>query len=165
MPRDGLAQVGPTVGRDHDTKESRTMRNTFIAILLVAAFVVGGGIIASVAYQVGLSTAVSTAVTESGATVVAPVVPAWGAPGYGYGWGWGGPGFGIFGFLGVLFFIFLVIALLRAAFFRGHRHGGWGAGGNGGPWERHAHDTFETWHREAHEPGAGTGSGPQPPAA
>jgi hypothetical protein len=149
------------------------MRNTFIAILLIAAFVVGGGIIASVAYQIGVSTAVSTAVTESGVTVVAPVVPAWGAPGYGYGWGWGGPGFGIFGFLAFLFFIFIVIALLRAAFFRGHRHGPWGAyGGYGGPggarggspWERHAHDTFEAWHREAHEPGTGTGSEPTPPA-
>jgi len=145
------------------------MRRTFIAILLVTAFVVGGGIIASVAYQVGVSTAVSTAVTESGATVVAPVVPAWGAPGYGYGWG--GPGFGIFGFLAFLFFLFLVFAIIRAAFFRGHRHGPWGGyvPRGGGPWERHAHDTFEAWHREAHEPGTGAGpgsaSGPTPPPA
>ena len=59
-------------------KESVPMRRVFAAILLVAVLAIGGGIIATTAYQAGLSTAVTTA-TGSGGTVVAPVVvPAYG---------------------------------------------------------------------------------------
>jgi hypothetical protein len=61
------------------------MRRLFITFLIVAAVVVGGGIVASLAYQVGLNTAISTAVTDNGATVVTPVVPGVGYPGPGYG--------------------------------------------------------------------------------
>ena len=52
-------------------KESPSMRRLIAAILLVAVLAVGGGIIATTAYQAGLSTAVTTA--PGGATVVAPV--------------------------------------------------------------------------------------------
>ena len=55
------------------------------------------------------------------------------AYGYGYGWGWHA-GFGFFGFLATLFFLFIVFALIRAIFWRGGsgRRGGWGPGGWGG---------------------------------
>jgi hypothetical protein len=126
------------------------MRHIVITILLIAAFVVGGGLIASVAYQAGLSTAVSTVVTESGATVVAPVTPVV-APAY--GWGWGGPGW-LFGFLGFLFFLFLFIGLIRFAV-GGGRGGPRGWNGPGGwdrsRWEGHASEWFEERHRRAHE--------------
>jgi hypothetical protein len=139
-------------------KESHIMSRVIAAILLIAVLVVGGGIIATTAYQAGLSTAVTTA-TGTGGTVVTPVV----VPPYGYGYGWhgGGFGFGIFGFLATLFFLFIIFGLIRAIFWRGGpgRRGGWGGpgGGWGGPggygqtgWEGRAHDTFEDWHRRAH---------------
>jgi hypothetical protein len=134
------------------------MRRTFITILLIAAFVVGGGLIASVAYQAGLSTAITTTVTETGATVVAPVAPVVAAPAYGWGWGWG-PGFGIFGFLAFLFFLFLVIAIIRAAFFAGRGPRGWNhhrwEGYGPDRWEGRAATWFDEQHRRAHDPTVG----------
>lgn len=144
------------------------MRQFFIGFLIVAAILVGGSVIANVAYQVGVQTAVTTvAATAPEGTVVTPVVPG-GVPGYGYGygygpgWGWhGGPGSGIFGLLFGLFFLFLLFGLIRAAFGRGRGWGGPGGGGWGGPgaWgnherngdrprERQARDLHDSWHRE-----------------
>ena len=107
------------------------MRNLFIGLLIVAAIVVGGGFIAQAAYQAGLSTAITTAAANApDGTVVTPVAPAYPyGYGYGYGPGWG-HGFSIFGFLGTLLVIFLIIGLLRAVFWRGR---GWGGGRWGGP--------------------------------
>jgi len=151
------------------------MRRQFIGFLVVAAFVAGGSLVANMAYQAGLSTAITTVAQNAPAgSIVTPVVPG-AYPGYGYGngygWGWGGPGFGhgfsIFEFLGTILFIFLIFGLVKAIVFRGR---GWsGPGGPGGPggWGgRHAHDTFETWHREAHdESGPGSsGSGSSGPS-
>jgi hypothetical protein len=158
-------------------KESIQMPRIIAAIVLVALLALGGGVIASTAYQAGVNTAVTTA-TASGAAV-APVV----VPGYGYGYGYGlhpfGFGFGIFGFLGTLLFLFIIFGLIRAIFWRGGygRHGGWGRGGWGGPggpggpggsgpsrWETKANETFEDWHRRAHASSAGgPGSGPTTP--
>ncbi len=137
------------------------MRRIIPAILLVAVLAIGGGLIATSAYQAGLDTAITT-VAGSGGTVVTPVV----VPAYGYGWHPFGIGFGIFGFLATLFFLFIVFGLIRAIFFRGgpSRHGGWGPGGGGrggpggpggyghghSPWETRAHETFDGWHRRAH---------------
>jgi hypothetical protein len=155
------------------------MRNLFIGLLIVAAIVVGGGIVAQTAYQAGLSTALTTAAAHApDGTVVTPVAPGpYGYPyGYGYGPGWGwGHGFSIFGFLGTLLVIFIIIGLLRAAFWRGRGWGGggWGRGygkwGGPGRWGDPSqsgdpnHDprspfrqTFEDWHRESH--GESTGS-------
>jgi hypothetical protein len=169
------------------------MRNLFVGLLIVAAIVIGGGFVANEAYQAGLHTAVTTAAANAPAgSVVTPVVPgAYGYPyGYGYGFGgWGyGHGFSIFGFLGTLLFIFIIVGLLRAIFWRNRWGGGWGRGwggyghgygkwGPGGPgrWgdpsqtgehdpRNRFHQTFEDWHREAHgsgttgEPGS-TGAG------
>ena len=154
------------------------MPRIIAAILLVAVLAIGGGIIATTAYQAGLSTAVTTA-TASGGTVVAPVA----VPAYGYGWHPFGFGFGIFGFFVTLFFLFVIFGLLRAIFWRGGpgRRGGWGGHGYYGhdgpgygkdadgqgrsPWESRAHDTFDDWHRRAHDaPAGGPGNGPTPPA-
>jgi hypothetical protein len=130
------------------------MSRTIAAILLVALVVIGGGLIAVTAYQVGLGTAVTTAVAEGGGTVVAPLAP------YGYGYGWHPGGFGFFGFLGTLLFLFLIFALIRAIFFRGGPgRGGWGAGHR--YWEGHFGESFEEWHRRAHE----AESSREPPAS
>ena len=137
------------------------MPRILAAILLVAVLAIGGGLIATTAYQAGVSTAVTTT-TASGAVVAPVVVPAYG---YGYGFGWH-PGFGIFGFLGTLLFLFIVFALVRAIFWRGGpgRRGGWGPGGWGGydrsgkgpggpdhgTWEARGSQAFDEWHRRAH---------------
>jgi hypothetical protein len=151
------------------------MRNLFIGLLIVAAIVVGGGFIAQAAYQAGLATAITTAAANApDGAVVTPVAPGAYPYGYGYGYGHGpgwGYGFSILGFLGTLLFIFLIIGLLRAVFWRGPGWGGrrWGGpGGPGGPgnWGDHRdhrsryQETFDDWHRQAHEgSGASGGSG------
>lgn len=140
------------------------MRRLFIGFLIVAAIVVGGGFIAQAAYQAGLSTAITTAAANApDGTVVAPVAP--GAYPYGYGYGYGpgwGHGFSIFGFLGTLLFIFLIIGLLRAAFWRGPGWGSrrWGGPGNWGDHDRRSRfqETFDDWHRQAHGQSSGSGA-------
>jgi len=158
------------------------MRRTIAIGLLIALLVIGGGVIATAAYQVGLNVAVTTAVADGG-TVVAPV-PAYGW-GYGPGYGWHpfGFGFGIFGLLFGLFFLFIIFGLIRAIFWGGRRGwgpGGWGGpgswggpGGRGGPgnggespfehnrWIERFGPGFEEWHRRAHE----GGSSNEPPAS
>ena len=138
------------------------MSRFIAAILLVAVLAVGGGIIATTAYQAGVNTAVTT--TGTGGTVVAPVV----VPGYGYGWHPFGWGFGFFGLLATLFFVFIVFALIRAIFWRGGPGGrggpgrrGWGGpdGSGHSPWAYRAHDTFDDWHKRAHADGPNGGAG------
>ena len=135
------------------------MSRVFAAILLVAVLAVGGGIIATAAYQAGVNSAVTTTATDG--AVVAPVV----VPGYGYGWHPFGWGFGFFGFLATLFFIFIVFGLIRAIFWGGGpgRRGWGGPNGSGGStWGYRAHDTFDDWHKRAHAdtPDRGTGEPP-----
>jgi hypothetical protein len=136
------------------------MNRTIAAIVLVAVLAVGGGLIAVTAYQAGVGTAVTTAVAEGGNVVT--TVPAWG---YGYGYGWHPGGFGIFGLLFGLFFLFLILGLIRAIFWGGRR--GWGPGGGPGAWgpgrgwwETRAHEGFDEWHRRAHD--AGSSNEPPP---
>ena len=148
------------------------MSRAIAAILLIAVLAIGGGIVATTAYQAGLNTAVTTAVAD-GAAVVAPVAAPGYGYGYGYGWHPGGFGFGFFGFLGTLLFLFIVFGLIRAVFFHGGRGRGWGPGGPGGPggsggwgpgrgwWEGRAHEGFEEWHRRSHD----SGSAGEPPAS
>ncbi len=93
------------------------MSRIFAAILLVVVLAVGGGIIATAAYQAGVNTAVTTGAATGGGTVVAPVV----VPAYGYGIGWWHPFGWIFGFFATLFFLFIVFALIRAIFFAAAR--------------------------------------------
>ncbi len=140
------------------------MSRTIAAIALVVVLVIGGGIIATTAYQAGLSTAVTQAVAD-GATIVNPVVaPAYG---YGYGYGWG-PGFGhgFFGFLGTIIILLIVFGLIRALIWGGRgRRGPWGGPGwdpeaRRAHFESRFHGTFEDWHRQAHDPGSGPTTGP-----
>jgi hypothetical protein len=139
------------------------MRRIIPAILLVAILAIGGGFIATAAYQAGLNAAVTTAVS-SGGTVAPVVIPAYGY-GYGYGWHPFGFGFGIFGLLFSLFFLFIAFKVIGAIFFGGRRGrgpGGWG--GPGGP-GHHGHgpgrEGFDEWHRRAH----GSESPNEPPAS
>jgi hypothetical protein len=148
------------------------MRTFLIALLVIAAVAIGGGFIASTAYQAGLSADV-TVVQADGTTgtAVTPVI----VPTYGWGWNGYGPGVGpgpFLGFLGTLFMIVLLIGLIRLVFFagRGRRGngpgnsgpGGWGPGRWGPPgrwgdpsrWEGHAHEVFDDWHSSAHDPAA-----------
>jgi hypothetical protein len=136
------------------------------AIVLVAVLAVGGGIVATTAYQAGVNTAVTQAAAD-GATVVNPVV----VPAYGYGWHPFGFGFGFFGFLFTLFFLFIVFGLIRAIIWggRGHRHGWGGPGWGGSGWDPDArrdhdaskfHGRFDDWHRQAHDAPAGPTTNP-----
>lgn len=131
------------------------MRNLFIGFLVIAAVLVGGVAIANTAYQAGLSTAITTAAANApDGTVVTPVAPGAYPYGYGHGWGWG-PGFGLFGLLGTLLFLFLIFALIRAAFWRGGPGrwggpGGWGGPNGWGDQRSRFRDGFDEWHRQAH---------------
>jgi len=108
-------------------------------------FLVVFGLVAAVAYQIGVSQATSAVVVGGGSagTVAVPVYVGH------VGWAWG---FGFFWFLIPLFFIFLIFFAIRAAA-GGHRHRGWGYGpyGPGGPGGPGG---------SAGPAGPGTGSGP-----
>jgi len=106
-----------------------------IFALLIAA-IVGVG-----AYQLGLSQGIAT--TGTGA---APVAPYYYHPFYG--------GFGFFGFLFPILFIFLIFGLLRSAF--------WGWGGRYGT-RYGGRERLEELHRELHERPQGGDSGATPP--
>ncbi len=128
----------------------RTIARILLVIVLAGA-AVGLGV---TAFNAG----VSTGLAQSGQVVVTPGAYPVG-PYVGYGWGFG---HGFFGFFGTLLFIFLVFALLRAAF--GGRRG-WGPGGPGGygamgggrewrgrdwrgsPWESRAREIHDEWHK------------------
>ena len=159
------------------SQESHVMRQFFISLVLLVAVVAVGGAVASVAYQAGLATAItSVAATAPEGTIVTPVAPGVGPFGYGYGygpgWGWhgGGPVSGIVGFFVTLFVIFIFFGILRAVFFGGRGRGWGGPGGPGGrggwghehngerPWERQAREVHDAWHRE--NPTAGPGTPP-----
>jgi hypothetical protein len=128
----------------------RSIARVLLAIVLVGV-AVGIGVMA---YDAG----VSNGLAQSGSVVVTPGgYPV--APYVGYGWGFG-HGFGFFGFFGALLFLFLIFALVRAAF--GGRRG-WGPGGyghgrgegrgdwrgdwRGSPWESRAREIHDEWHR------------------
>jgi len=110
--------------------------------------------VGAAAYQWGLSTSFAG---------TAPAAAAGAAPYYGpwaYGFGFG---FGLFHLLGILFFVFLLVALIRFAF-GGRRWGGyghWGGPGEpGGPRGAYFQERFEEMHRRAH----GEPAGPAAPA-
>jgi hypothetical protein len=140
------------------------MNGRSVARLVLALVIIAGIAFLGVgAYNAG----VSQGLAQSGQVVVTPggypVGPYIGGWGYGYGHG---IGFGFFGFLGTLFFIFLLFGLLRAAFGgRGRRAWG-GPGGWGGPRDPRIRDAWESRvrevHDELHRTGAdhGTGGGP-----
>ena len=135
---------------------------SFVRVLATLALVgvlvlIGVGI-----YNAGVSDGVSAGIPQQGAAVAsgAPVV-VYPGPYIGHGWGWGA-GFGFFGFFFWIRGIFLIFALVRAAFGfgRGRGHGGWGHSGRYG-----GQDHLEDWHRRAHEPGSGPSAGSSAPPA
>ena len=105
----------------------------FARSLLVLLVIFGIGL---VGYQIGVSQVIATQLPA----VAAPGVPV---AYYGYPYHFG---FGFFGFLLPLFFLFLLFGLMRAAF-GGHRgwKGGYGAGRTWGGYGR-----IEEIHRELH---------------
>ena len=135
---------------------------TFVRALAALARV---GILVAIGvgvYDAGVSAGVAQqgAAAASGAPAVVYAGPYMGH--WGFGWG--------FGFFGIFFWIlgiFLIFALLRAAF--GFGRGGYSRGGWGGHHGRYGRygsygdprDHLEDWHRQAHESGAGGGSAPQ----
>ena len=140
--------------------ETIDMNGRSVARLVLALVIIFGAVFLGVgAYNAG----VSQGLAQAGQVVVSPGAYPVGPYIGGYGWGHGF-GFGIFGFLGTLFFIFLIFALLRAAF-GGHRgrywggRGGWGGPGGPGswggpddprgrsPWEARAREVHDEWHR------------------
>jgi hypothetical protein len=137
-------------------------QRVIVSILLVLLLVAGGTFVARSAYQAGLARGLA-----EGGQVAAPgqgVPPGQGQPGprpypyYGpyYGHGPWGFGFGFFGFLFPLLFIFLIFALLRGLFWGGWRGGPPGAYGG---WGRGVPPMFEEWHRRAHESKGESSSG------
>jgi len=111
-----------------------------IILAILGAIAVGIG-----AFQAGLAQGAATA-GQAGAAAV-PYASHYGP----------GMGFGFFGFLFPLLFIFLIFGLIRAAFGRSPR---WGGGDwNGGP-----RTMFEQWHREAHPDRPQSDRGSAPPA-
>jgi hypothetical protein len=104
----------------------------YLARTLLVLLVVG--VIGLVGYQIGISQAIATQVPAG--AVVPAAYPYWYGPGF---------GFGFFGFLFPLFFLFLLFGLMRAAFGGGHHRGEWGRGRWSGGRER-----IEEIHRELH---------------
>ena len=123
---------------------------TFFRILAVVLLF---GLVAAVGigiYNAGVSAGIASdygSVIASGAPVPVTVYPG---PYVGHPWGWG---FGFFGILFGIFFLFLIFGLIRAAFGWGHggRYRGWG-----GPYgydkdhHRGRRDYLDEWHREQH---------------
>ena len=130
-------------------------------ILLVAVLAIGGGIIATTAYQAG----VATAVTTTAAATAAPSSPRSSSPPTGTAGAGTRFGFGFFGFLVALFFLFIVFGLIRAIVWAAAAAvGGWGgrlgrprrlgpttAPATDAPLGGPRHETFDDWHRQAHD--------------
>lgn len=132
-----------------------------LAILLVVGLLAGIGV--SV-YNAGVSQGLAQNV--SAAASGAPAV-VYGYPGY-YGPHWG------FGFFGIFFWIlgiFLIFALVRAAFGWGRwgrgrwggYPGGYGGGHGPGSHEDRRREMLDDWHRSAHDPDGSTENPPPPP--
>jgi hypothetical protein len=140
---------------------------TFLVGLIVVGILAGIGV---GIYQAGLA----QGVVDAGRLPAGAVVPV---AGYGYGWGWGfHGGFGVFGLLFGIFFLFLIFGLIRAAFGRGRGWGpgwggrgywgkgygpGWGGpGGSMGPdaWREERDRQISDLHRRLHEEEAKSGT-------
>jgi len=110
------------------------------AILLGLVLVATIAVIATSSYQAGIARGLAESgnVPQSQPSSVPP--PYYWGPYY-----YHGPfGFGFFGFLFPLVFLFLIFALLRSAFWAGR----WGGHGS---WRADIPSRFEEWHRRAHE--------------
>ena len=131
-----------------------------IALLLLVGLIAGGIFMAfraGEAQGISQSPAVATAIVqsaESGQPV--PVPPMMYGRGYGYGYPMYGHHAMFFPFgaiCGSIFFLFLILGLMKLVFFGGMRHRGW-EGHHHGPWGRHWENgvppMFDEWHKRAH---------------
>jgi hypothetical protein len=121
---------------------------TFVRVIAALALV---GVLVMIGVGV-YNAGVSAGLAETGAAVASGAPAVYYGPYVGHPWGWGGFGFGFFGILFWILGIFLIFALLRAAFGFGRwGRGGWGErhgpNGRGGP-----RDYLDDWHRRAHQP-------------
>jgi hypothetical protein len=137
--------------------------STFVRVvatlLLVALIAVIGVNVYNAGVAEGLAEAARAAAAagEDPAVVVPPYVGPYGGYGPGWGYGWGG-GFGIFGLLFFILGVFLIFALLRAAFGWGRLGGPRGPGGSS--WQDERRRRLEEFHRDLHhadEPGVSPG--------
>lgn len=112
----------------------RTIFRVVAALALVGLLAVIGVSVYNAGVSTGLGEAARVAIASG------EPVPAYAYPGpyIGHGWGYGWGGFGFFGVIFWVFGIFLVVALIRAAF-------------GGGRWNGPRGGHFEDWHRRAHE--------------
>lgn len=116
-------------------------------VLIGLVLIVITAVIASNAYQVGVARGLADSgkAAQSEPGIVPPAY--YGGP---YPYYYHGPfGFGFFGFLFPLLFVFLIFGLLRFAFGTGR----WRAHGGGpyGSWKMGIPPQFEEWHRRVHE--------------
>ena len=132
-PRTEAGRADRVRGGPAQHKESAHMRRIVAAILLVAVLAIGGGHHRHHRLPGRARRRRSPRPPPATAPCTPVVVPAYGV---GYGWHPFGFGFGFLGFLGALFFLFLVFGLIRAIVCGG-RHAT-GAGPAGDPAGRRA---------------------------
>jgi hypothetical protein len=126
----------------------RALARVLLIIVLVAGAVGLGAVVYNAGVSAGLAAHSDVVINPGAYPGVGPVGPY-----VGYGWGYG-HGFGFFGFLGTLFFIFVIFALLRAAFGRGRGWGpgrGWDHSDHQGPRDRWRGDPWASRVREIHD--------------
>lgn len=115
-------------------------RGILLGVVVVIIAVAVAVAVGTNAYQAGLARGLA----ESGKL---PAPGTGGVPYFYYGpfWYHGPFGFGFFGFLFPLLFLFLIFGLFRGLF--------WGRpwAGHHGPWKGDVPPRFEEWHRRAHE--------------
>ena len=116
-----------------------------LAVLLTLALIAGAAGIGITAYNAGMV----QGRVETG-QVAAPAQAVGGYPYYGPFFHPFGFGFGFFGFLIPLFFLFIAFGVLRAIFWRG-RWGGYMRHGQQGQWDNGVPPRFEEWHRRMHD--------------
>jgi hypothetical protein len=126
---------------------------TIFRLVVALGLVVAIGAAGAWAYQAGLAAGIA----HGGGTLTDPRV--------GYGWHPFGIGFGFFGFLGTILFLFLVFGLVRALVWGGRGPGwrgpgGWDADHDRAGWSSRE-ERFEHWHRRLHE--TERGQSDQPP--
>ena len=137
----------------------RFLFRVLLTLVVVAAIVGIGTYVYNAGVEQGLAQSAQMAGRESGA-VPYPYYGPYVRPFF---------GFGFFGLLFPLLFLFLVFGAMRALFWRGAR--GWGrmhpGPWDGSPvagkrdWSNGAPPIFEEWHRRQHEPKPETGGEPQ----
>lgn len=130
------------------------MRGSYF-IQIVFGLILIGALIALGVYVYNIGVAQGLA---SGTVLQAPDGSAMPQPYYYYPYHrpWG---FGVFGLIGPLLFLFLIFALLRGLFFRRWRHHGhgywpragmWKSGGSPEQWKEGVPPVVAEWHRKLH---------------